>query len=72
MCVGWNLSKLARILIWDCQNKLLDFGGIDLIFKVTTIIYNSAKKGLSVLYYLNQWQAFDQTDIDTALKNLNE
>ena len=31
----WILPKLAQILIWDSQNELLDFGDIDLIYKVT-------------------------------------
>ena len=26
------------------------------------------KKGLSVLYHLNQWPEFDRTDIDRALE----
>ena len=58
--------KLSQILNWDSQNKLLDFGGIDLIFMVTRIL----QKGLSVLYHFNQWPAFDQTDTYTAGKTL--
>ena len=34
---GWNLTKLAQIYHQDGGKKQLEFGDIDLIFKVTTL-----------------------------------
>ena len=38
---SWNLTKLAQIHHWDGGNKWLDFGDLDLIFKVTPALWNS-------------------------------
>ena len=35
----WILTKLALILMWDRWKKWLDFGDLDLIFKITRVIY---------------------------------
>ena len=37
----WNLTKLAQIHNWDWGKKWLDFGDLDLIFKVTPELWNS-------------------------------
>ena len=34
---GWNLTELAQIHHKDGANKRLDFGDLDLIFKITTL-----------------------------------
>ena len=34
---GWNLTKLAQVHHKDGGKKWLDFGDLDLIFKVTTL-----------------------------------
>ena len=34
---GWNLTKVAQIHHKDRAKKLLDFGDLDFIFKVTTL-----------------------------------
>ena len=33
--IGWNVTKFARLYKLDMINSLLDFGDLDLIFKVT-------------------------------------
>ena len=38
---SWNLTKLAQIHHWDRGKKWLDFGDLDLIFKVTPALWNS-------------------------------
>ena len=37
----WNLTKLAQLHHWDGGMKWLDFGDLDLIFKVTLALWNS-------------------------------
>ena len=32
---GWNIFRLARIYHWNNFRRQLDFGDLDLIFKVT-------------------------------------
>ena len=39
--IRWNLFKLAEILHWDEGKKWLDFGDLDLIFKVTLTLWHS-------------------------------
>ena len=53
LTVSWIVSKLAQILIWDSTNKLVDFGDIDLIFKVTRVKYDCEKRLVCTLscYY---------------------
>ena len=62
----WNLTKLAQIHHWDWGKKWLDFGDLDLIFKVTqTQIL--IEKSLCAHCILNQWLEFYQTSTDTSL-----
>ena len=37
---GWILTKLAQTHYWEGGKKLLDFGDLDLIFKVTPALWN--------------------------------
>ena len=49
----WNLTKLAQIHHWHWGKKWLDFGDLDLIFKVTPALWNSnfdRKKLVCILY----------------------
>ena len=39
--IRWNLFKPEQILHWDKEKKWLDFGDLDLIFKVTLTLWNS-------------------------------
>ena len=59
------LSKLADTYLGQSKH-LLGFGDIDLIFKISRAKHNS-KKGLSVLYLLNQQTELDPTDTGTIL-----
>ena len=58
---GWNLTKLAQTHHQDGVKKWLDFGDLDLIFKVTTLNINiqkaslvNAVKSLCAHYLFNQ------------------
>ena len=44
LTVSWILSRLAQIICWDKQNKLLDFADIDLIFKAPGLNITLRKK----------------------------
>ena len=37
--VGWNLTKPAHILTWDSWKKWLDFGYLNIVFKVIRFCY---------------------------------
>ena len=37
---GWILTKLAQTHYWEGRKKWLDFGDLDLIFKVTPALWN--------------------------------
>ena len=52
----WILTKLAYTHYWDGGKNWLDFGDLDLIFKVTPVIFmsNFDQNTLSALYHLNQ------------------
>ena len=69
---GWNLTILAQIHHKDGAKKCLDFGDLDLIFKVITLqilkkaSLVNAVKSLCVHYLFNQWLEFDQTNTDTS------
>ena len=61
---GWILTKLAQTHYWEGRKKRLDFGDLDLIFKVTPAlkcIKFWPKKSLSALYLLNQIKDSGQT-----------
>ena len=51
--------------------RLLDFGDLDLIFKVTLALCFETQilieKSLCAHYLLNQWLEFDQTSTDTSI-----
>ena len=53
----------------DGGKKWLAFGDLDLIFKVTPVLWNSnlIEKSLCAHYPLNQWLEFDQTSTDTSI-----
>ena len=69
---GWNLTELAQIHHKDGAKKWLDFGDLDLIFKITTlsilkkVSLVNAVKGLCAHYLFNQWMEFNQTSTDTS------
>ena len=71
---GWILTKLAQTHYWEGGKKWLDFGDLDLIFKVTPALWNFQKKkacvhhtiktvkwALSAPYFLNQMTDSGQT-----------
>ena len=64
----WNLTKLGQIHLWDWGKKLLDFGDLCLIFKVTLVLWNSnlIEKSLCA-HCIKQWLEFYQTCTDTSL-----
>ena len=47
---GWIFSKLARIYHWNNFQKQLDFGDLDLIFKVTGVL---EQMKFSLKFYLS-------------------
>ena len=65
----WNLTKLAQIHHWDWGKKWLDFGDLDLIFKVTPALWNSNfdRKELVCTLSLEPMVEFYQTSTDTLL-----
>ena len=65
----WNLTKLEQKHHWDGGKKWLDFGDLDLIFKVTPALWNSnlMEKSLCAHYLLKQCLEFYQTSTDTSL-----
>ena len=60
---GWILTKLAYTHYWEGGKKWLDFGDLDLIFKVTLALKfsNFDQKSLSAPYLLNQMRDSGQT-----------
>ena len=56
-------TKLAQIHHWDWEKKWLDFGDLDLIYKVTSAHWNSNfdRESLCAHCLLNQWLEFYQT-----------
>ena len=60
------LTKLAQIHCWEEDTSWIYFGDLDLIFKVTTALWN-VQNMVSVRYLLKQWMVFDKTCIDTLL-----
>ena len=60
----WILTKLAQTHYWEGGKKWLDFGNLDLIFKVTPALWNFqllTKKSLCAPYLLNQMTDSGQT-----------
>ena len=59
---GCFFTKLVQIYHWEMQKNWIDFGDLDLIFKVAggqrMLIY-----ALSPVYLLNGWMDFNQTCI---------
>ena len=54
---GWILTKHAQTHYWEGLKKWLDFGDLDLIFKVRPALWNFqilTQKSLSAPYFLNQ------------------
>ena len=70
----WNLTKLAQIYYWDWGKKWLDFGELDLIFKVTLALWNSNfdRKRLVCKLYLEPSLDVYQTITDTLLGHWKE
>ena len=64
MTVGMNDDDICIL-----TKESFDFGNLDLIFKVTRVIYSNKKNLSALLSYnlLNQWPAFDQIGTDTSL-----
>ena len=63
--------NLHRYNLWEGVKSWLDFGDLDLIFKVTATFCN-VWNFVSGCYLLNQWTYFDQTCIDTLLGGCEE
>ena len=63
----FDQTNSATSLWW--RNKWLDFGDLDLIFKVTRHFESQIliEKSLCAHYLLNQWLEFDQTSTDTSV-----
>ena len=51
----WNLTKLAYIHCWKEGKSWLDFGDIDLIFKVTMALWNVQNMVSSVRLWTSGW-----------------
>ena len=66
---GWILTKLAQTHYWKGEKKWLDFGDLDLIFKVTPALKfsNFDQKCLSAPYLLNQMTESGQTSYIVTL-----
>ena len=62
----WNVTKLAWIYHWDELKSWLDFGDLDLIFKVTGGL-KYMKISLKLIYLLNPCHDFYQTSIAIPL-----
>ena len=54
---GWILFKLARIYHWNNFQRQLDFGDVDLIFKVTGVL-EQMKFSLKFNLYLDSYQTW--------------
>ena len=52
--------------LWEEGKSWLDFGDLDIIFKVTMTQWNVQIRGL-VSYALNQWMEINQTCLDIFL-----
>ena len=53
---GWNLTKLAQIHHQDGGKKWLDFGDLNLIFKVTTLYkYSKSEPCVHTISWINRW-----------------
>ena len=48
--IGWALTKLAQILIWDRKKEWFDFHDPDLLFKFTRIQYQTIG-GMTIAYW---------------------
>ena len=66
---GWILTKCAQTHYWDGGKKRLDFGDLDLIFKVTPALWNFqilTKKSLEPNDRF--WSNFKYCDVGMVLK----
>ena len=57
---GWILTKLLHLYCCNMENNWLDFGDLDLIFKVTQGL-RMMENGLSENYLMKEWMDFDQS-----------
>ena len=67
---GWILTKLAQLYYCDMKKNWLDFGDLDLIFKVTGGLI--LENGFSAPYLQNEWIDFDQTCTTILLREGKE
>ena len=73
---GWILTKCVHNNYWNVEKKWLNFGALDLIFKVTPALWMSnfdKKNSWSAPYLLKQMMAYGQTTycITGILKRYN-
>ena len=70
----WILTKLTQKHHWDMEKKWLDFGDLDLIFKVTPALSmsNFDQNSFSAPYLLNQMTDSGQTSCVVSLGSLKE
>ena len=67
---GWILTKLAQLYCCDMKKNWLDFGDLDLFFKVTGGLI--LENGFSAPYLQNEWIDFDQTCTTILLREGKE
>ena len=68
---GHILAKLTQIYHWEGEKCLLDFGDLDLIFKVTRAL-RLLENGLSAPHLLKELIDFNQTCTSILLGHVKE